>query len=128
MKRDLKDRWEDTAIFLRAMFAELGRHRDMEAEYEDYLKREREQDDPPKRAEFLLAIFLDKAHSDAVLGDLNERFNRDVKELGPDRAARLYWGRALRSLLPLFGRAIRRAMKWGMIVDAIRRFIAVSGL
>jgi hypothetical protein len=76
---------------------------------------------PPRLAEFCLSVFLDKAKSDALLGDLNERFVRDCERFDVDRARRIYLGRALRSLWPLLKRAVARGIKWVAFVEGVRR-------
>jgi hypothetical protein len=40
---------------------------------------------------------------------------------GRGRAARLYWARTLRSLGPLLWRAIAKALRWGVVLAALRR-------
>jgi hypothetical protein len=77
--------------------------------------------DPPKIAEFLLTSFMKPSHAEAVMGDLNEHFALDCEQLGPKRAARLYWARTLRSLWPLLWRAMGKALKWGAVIAAVRR-------
>jgi hypothetical protein len=77
---------------------------------------------PPRTAEFCLALFLNKARGEAMIGDLSERFEQDCERFGPQRARRLYWGRALRSLWPLFRRATVRAIKLSVVVETVRKF------
>jgi hypothetical protein len=81
------------------------------------------QDDhnPPGLAEFLLMLFATRHRADYVVGDLNETFARECKEFGYNRAVRRYWAETLRSLWPLFVRAIGRALKWGVVIAAVRR-------
>jgi len=76
---------------------------------------------PPKIAEFLLAVLLRPSRADAVVGDLNERFDGAVEKFGRHRSARMYWGWTLRSLWPLLGRAIGKALKWGAVIATVRR-------
>ena len=78
---------------------------------------------PPAIAEFLLTLLSKREHVDATVGDLNEIFERECKAFGPARARRLYWSRALRSLWPLIQRGGARAIKWGMIVSILKRFL-----
>ena len=78
--------------------------------------------EPPRIAEFLTAFMAHPAHVDAAVGDLNERFHRDLATYGYRRAKRFYWARTLRSILPLLRRAIGRLIKWGLIVDVVKRF------
>jgi hypothetical protein len=78
--------------------------------------------EPPKFAELCLALFLSKARGEALIGDLSERFELDCQQFGPERARRLYWGRALRSLWPLLRRSIGRGIKLGVVVATVRKF------
>lgn len=55
------------------------------------LQEERRAKEPPKIAEFLFCIFANPRHVDSLLDNLEERFQRDCRELGPTRAARRYW-------------------------------------
>lgn len=55
--------------------------------------------------------------AEAIVGDINEHFTRECRELGRDRAVRLYWARTLRSLGPLLWRAIGK-----VVVAAVKRF------
>jgi hypothetical protein len=108
----------------------------IDAKWEKLVDRRPIHADPPKQFEFLLCLFLDQSQEDAVLGDLNERFVRDVKEVGPERAKRRYWGRALRSLMPLLRRAISPVVgflnngspvAFGHVVPAFRQGLAEAG-
>jgi hypothetical protein len=85
------------------------------------IERAPKRPEPPKGAELLFSVLVEPAHAEAALGDLDERFNKECEELGPARAARRYWGRVLRSLLPLLRRAIGRAAKWGAILATVKR-------
>jgi hypothetical protein len=78
--------------------------------------------DPPKLAEFLLIAFATSRQADHMIGDRNEKFDRECEEFGRDRAVRRYWADTLRSLRPLLVRAIGRALKWGVVVAAVKRF------
>jgi hypothetical protein len=77
-------------------------------------------DQPPPVAEFFLHLVARTKNQQAALGDLTETFNRNCAQHGRARATRLYWVEALRSLWPLFRRMIGRAVKWGVIVDAMK--------
>jgi hypothetical protein len=77
---------------------------------------------PPHYAEMLLTILANPNHAEAVAGCLNERFCHECKDLGPRRAARLYWARAIRSFLPFLKRAIVRGAKWVITLEAVRQF------
>jgi hypothetical protein len=78
--------------------------------------------DPPVLAEFLLTLLATTRRADAMIGDLNERFTRECREFGRDRAVRLYWARALRSLGPLLWRAIGK-----VVISAVKRIFGLSG-
>jgi hypothetical protein len=77
--------------------------------------------EPPRIAEFCLALLLSKAHGEAAIGDLSERFEEDCERFGVDRARRMYWGRALKSLLPLLRRAAVHAIKWVVTAEMVRQ-------
>jgi hypothetical protein len=77
--------------------------------------------DPPEIAEFLLTMLATTRGADAMIGDLNERFTRECKEFGRNRAVRLYWARALRSIGPLLWRAIGK-----VVVAVVKRFFGAG--
>jgi hypothetical protein len=79
--------------------------------------------DPPKIAEFLLITFATTRYAAHAVGDRNEVFARECKELGRNRAARRYWAHALRSLGPLLWRAMGKAVKWGAVIAAVKRLL-----
>ncbi len=72
---------------------------------------------PPGTAEFLLTMLASTRRADAMIGDLNERFTRERRDFGRDRAVRLYWARTLRSLPFLVWRAIGK-----VVVAVVKRF------
>jgi hypothetical protein len=76
---------------------------------------------PPTVAEFLLSLLLNKKSGEAAIGDLNERFEEDCRRFGAARARRIYWGRTMRSVWPLVVRLVARAIKWGVVAEALRR-------
>jgi hypothetical protein len=78
--------------------------------------------EPPRAAEFCLSLFLSGDKADALIGDLNERFEQDCERYCVKRAKLIYWARTLRSLWPLLRRAAARAIKWGVMIDSVRRF------
>jgi hypothetical protein len=84
-------------------------------------ERARTSVEPPPLAEFFLGLCARTNSHKAVLGDLNETFNRNCAQLGRRRACRLYWAKALQSLLPLLWGTVGRLAKWAVIVDAIKR-------
>lgn len=70
---------------------------------------------PPAAGEFFIALFAPKRRVTAILGDLEERFQRDVESVGPKRARLRYWSHALRSGGPLFIAKTRNAGIWAII-------------
>jgi hypothetical protein len=79
--------------------------------------------EPPIIAESLLIMFAPARRADHVIGDLEERFTRECEELGRRRAVCRYWARTLHSLWPLLRRAIGKALKWGAVIDTVRRHL-----
>jgi hypothetical protein len=55
----------------------------------------------PKGAEFLFYLFLDAKNCDAIVGDLEERYNLMFKKFGARKANFWYWTQALRSVGPI---------------------------
>jgi hypothetical protein len=78
--------------------------------------------EPPPGAEFCLSLFLSGDKSEALIGDLNERFEQDCKRYGAKRARNIYWAHSLQSLWPLLRRATVRAIRWGIMIDSVRRW------
>jgi hypothetical protein len=76
---------------------------------------------PPPVAEFLLGICAPAKRVDYVVDDMNERFLRECERYGAGRAKWLYWAQVVRSIGPLVIRAIGRALKWGFVVEVIKR-------
>jgi hypothetical protein len=107
-------------VLLNSMVEHLTKANELLGEME-MVEPEQATVDPPGFAEFLLTALLKPAHADAVTGDLNERFTRDCEELGRRRAVWRYWARTLYSLWPLLRRAIGKAVKWGVVIDTVRR-------
>ena len=84
------------------------------------------QAEPPQLADLCLSLLLSGANGEAIIGDLSEHFHRDRAHFGVSRARTMYWGRTLRSLWPLMRRAIGRAIKWGVVIESVRRFFILS--
>ena len=72
---------------------------------------EEEAPQPPKWAEFFLTALACSRHAEAAIGDLNERFAGECEQFGAKRAARLYWARTARSIVPLLLRAVGKVLK-----------------
>src|SRR5436190_11200571 len=64
---------------------------------------------PPRNAELCFHLFLPPDIADSIVGDLDERFAKLVKRLGPTRAAWWYRKQVFTSMWPLAKTAIRRA-------------------
>jgi hypothetical protein len=62
---------------------------------------------PPPVAEFLVALFANSRRRDAILGDMEEKFIKNLSR-GKKRAARLYWAEAIKSIGP----QVWRRAKW----------------
>jgi hypothetical protein len=71
---------------------------------------------PPLAAEFFIALFAPKRRVMVILGDREERFQRDVETVGPKRARLRYWADALRSGGPLLVAKMRDVGIWAIIV------------
>jgi hypothetical protein len=78
---------------------------------------------PPALAEAFLVLLTDKRRSDALLGDLEERFHRDRLTRGLRHARLLYWSRALNSIRPLLWPAVKRLFTFvvGVVVGRTSR-------
>jgi hypothetical protein len=79
--------------------------------------------EPPKVADFLLTVFASSsAKKDGIVGDINERFARECDQMGVSRARRRYWSRTLHTVWPLLSRAVAKAVKWGAVIEGVRRY------
>lgn len=97
---------------------------------------------PPPNAEFLFYLFLDAKNCDALVGDLEERYQLIHTKFGKHRANFWYWTQALRSVGPIVWAWVQKiALKpilgvaawavargligqdslWGLLVDLWRR-------
>jgi hypothetical protein len=81
---------------------------------------------PPAIGEALLVLFSPKNRADAVMGDLEERFNEEVNAKGAKRARLLYWARVLRSVGPLLWVKIRHAGILAALFEIGRRWGGLS--
>jgi hypothetical protein len=79
--------------------------------------------EPPKVADFLLTVFAcSSPKKDGIVGDINERFARECEEVGVSMARRRFWGRTFYIVWPLVRRALARTVKWGAVIEGVRRF------
>jgi hypothetical protein len=78
-------------------------------------------DNPPGLAEWLVALVAPKRRADAVLGDLEERFHRNVDSLGLRRARARYWAEALRSIGPILWMKAKQLGLLALVAEIWRR-------
>jgi hypothetical protein len=110
---DIKNLEQFSRVFAANLFAAVSRHAQSKL-----CTTEPNELDPPNFAEFLLIAFSSLSRGDAMIGDLNEHFDRECEKLGRRRAVWRYWARTLRSLWPLLW---RKAVKWGALIAALKR-------
>jgi hypothetical protein len=71
---------------------------------------------PPRLGEALLLLFCRSDLADAVAGDLQEKFDADIRNVGLRRAKFRYWIRVVRSVGPLI---FARLRNWGLFAAAL---------
>jgi hypothetical protein len=76
---------------------------------------------PPGLAEWLIILIVPRRRADAVLGDLEERFQRDVGIRGLRRAQLRYWAEALRSTGPILWMKAKRLGFLALVAEIWRR-------
>jgi hypothetical protein len=86
-------------------------------------KQEREL--PPKFGEGLLLLFCNSDLADAIAGDLQERFEADIRGAGFRRAKFRYWMRVLKSVGPLIFSRIRNLGLFAAALEYGRRKIGL---
>jgi hypothetical protein len=77
----------------------------------------------PKNARFLIQLLMANKEGDALLGDLEERFNRIAQEHGVERARFWYWFQVVTSLRPIAWAWLKRITGLAAAYEAIRRII-----
>ncbi|MGY8709513.1 permease prefix domain 2-containing transporter [Bradyrhizobium sp. 18BD] len=75
---------------------------------------------PPAVAAFLLAFIAPKNSAQALLGDLEEMFQRNAERFGDSQARRMYWFEVARSVGPIVWRWIKRMGIVTLVVDYVR--------
>jgi cellulose synthase/poly-beta-1,6-N-acetylglucosamine synthase-like glycosyltransferase len=80
-------------------------------------------DKPPRHVAFILSLVLSNKHREPFLGDLDEDYRRLRDKSGSRVAKFWYYRQALKSLAPLVGRRIRRAVSLAGISFWLRRLI-----
>jgi AAA domain len=78
---------------------------------------------PPPVAECLMALLAPKRKAESILGDLEERFQRDYQKLGKTRANSLYWARTIASIAPLVWSLLKRIGVVALLIDVGRRWL-----
>ena len=76
---------------------------------------------PPVSGEYLLYLFLSKKDSEAVAGDLEERWRKIKKKFGVRRANFWYWTQVVRSLWPFGVAAAKRVSGLLAVIEAWRK-------
>jgi hypothetical protein len=82
-----------------------------------------QRDAPPPAAEFVLGTLFRGRKGQDLLDSLDERFLADCRKIGARRARLHYWAATLHAIWPLLKRAIGRLVRWGIVADALRRFL-----
>jgi hypothetical protein len=75
---------------------------------------------PPATAAFLLAFIAPKNSAQALLGDLEEIFQKNAERFGDSQARRMYWFEVARSMGPLIWQWIKRMGFITLVVDYFR--------
>jgi predicted DNA-binding protein (UPF0251 family) len=79
--------------------------------------------EPPALAEFLVAMFVSAEHRDALLGDMEEKFNAELaRGWSQPRARRVYWAEALRTIGPLAWRKVRGLGWIALLFGAMKKY------
>jgi hypothetical protein len=79
----------------------------------------------PRNARFLIILLMANPSGDALLGDLEDRFDAIANDstLGPDRAHFWYWFQVVISLRPLAWGGLKRLSGLAALYEAIRNVI-----
>ena len=85
-------------------------------------RQQKQLNEPPRLAEFLVGVFAKKRYRKAILSDLAEDFDSDLAAgISVSHAGRRYWAAALNSIGPQLLAALKRFGFWGLIVEVTRR-------
>ncbi|MDA9401741.1 permease prefix domain 2-containing transporter [Bradyrhizobium sp. CCBAU 45389] len=103
---------------LKAKLRKLQKGLESEAEQDSSAPPKRST--PPAAAAFLLAFIAPKNSAQALLGDLEEIFQRNAIRLGEPQARRMYWFEVARSFGPLLWQWIKRMGFVTLVVDYVR--------
>jgi hypothetical protein len=75
---------------------------------------------PPAAAAFLLALIASKNSAQALLGDLEEVFQKNAERFGDSEARKMYWFEVARSVRPLVWQWIKRMGFITLVIDYVR--------
>jgi hypothetical protein len=109
--------------FRRSRPAAIEVEQALEQYIDEVMSEERALPAPPWIADFMLTMLATTPQREGELGCINEFFNREVEALGARRAARKYWARTCYFIWRVLKRPFARAIKWGVILDALRRHL-----
>jgi hypothetical protein len=70
---------------------------------------------PPLNAEYLFYVFMTAENCDAIVGDLEERYQLIHKKFGPGKANFWYWTQAIRSVGPIAWAWMRKVVMKPMV-------------
>lgn len=80
---------------------------------------------PPGLAAFLLALIAPEKSAQALLGDLEEVFEKNIARFGERHARKIYWFEVARSMGPLLWRWVKRVGIFTFLVDYFRSKIGL---
>ncbi|MHC1944020.1 hypothetical protein IF803_06500 [Bradyrhizobium sp. UFLA06-06] len=75
---------------------------------------------PPVTAAFLLAFIAPKDSAQALLGDLEEMFQKNAERFGDKQATRMYWFEVARSIGPIAWQWVKKMGFITFLVDYLR--------
>jgi hypothetical protein len=78
------------------------------------------QEKPPRLAEFCISLLAPRNTAQALLGDLQEMFQANVRRLGEQEARRKYWLQVAASARPLLWTWIKRIGLFTAFIDYVR--------
>jgi hypothetical protein len=116
-KRMVKNMIELTVDEHRMLVARIA---ELEAETTQAVPPPPKRSSPPAPAAFLLAFIAPKNSAQALLGDLEEMFQKNAEKFGDDQARRMYWFEVARSLGPLVWQWVKRMGFITLVVDYVR--------
>jgi hypothetical protein len=79
--------------------------------------------DVPKFSEFMLALVLKPGQEDAILGDLEQRFKRNVKKCGRQRALWRYRAETFKTTCVLLWPKLKSLGLFGLLATVFKHFL-----